>query len=320
MPDTDRLIDAHHHLWDLERRPQPWLDDPGHEPIRRTFGPGDLRSAAGRPVAGRRLATTVAVQCVPSVDETRDLLALAEEEELIGAVVGWVDLTSAGAGDVLDGLLHGTGGRHLRSVRHLVQGEPDNGWLQRAEVEAGLREVAARGLGYDVLIRDHQFRQAIRLAERLPHLPLVLDHAGKPPIAAGELDDWERGLRQLAAHPRVTCKVSGLVTEADHAAWAVADIRPVWNVLLDAFGPGRLMFGSDWPVCVLAGGWDRWAATVEELLTDCSDEDVTAVLSGTASAFYGLSGSASTREKKKSVPMTERPHAGVRADHTRGTR
>jgi predicted TIM-barrel fold metal-dependent hydrolase len=157
VPDTDRLIDAHHHLWDLERRPQPWLDEPGHEPIRRTFGPAELRSAAERTITGRRLATTVVVQCVPSVDETRDLLALAEEGELIGAVVGWADLTSPETGDVLAELLHGTGGRYLRSVRHLVQGEPDDGWLQRTDVEAGLREVAAHGLGYDVLIRAHQF-------------------------------------------------------------------------------------------------------------------------------------------------------------------
>ncbi|MFE0906548.1 amidohydrolase family protein [Streptomyces rochei] len=319
MPDTDRLVDAHHHLWDLERRPQPWLDEPGHEPLRRTFGPAELRSAADRPIAGRRLATTVVVQCLPSVDETRDLLALADGEELIGAVVGWADLTSPGAGDVIDELLHGTGGRYLRSVRHLVQSERDDRWLQHPTVEAGLREVAARGLGYDVLIRDHQFPQAIRLAQRLPDLPLVLDHAGKPPITGDGLGEWAHAIRLLAVHPQVTCKVSGLVTEADHTAWTVGDLRPVWDVLLDAFGPERLMFGSDWPVCVLAGGWNRWAATVEELLTDCSDQDVAAILSGTASAFYGLPDSAATREEDP-VPMTERPHTGVRADRTRGTR
>ncbi|GAA5210972.1 amidohydrolase family protein [Streptomyces thinghirensis] len=319
MPDTHRLIDAHHHLWDLQRRPQPWLDESGHEAIRRNFRVGDLRSAAGRPIAGRRLAATVAVQCVASVPETRDLLALAEAEPLIGAVVGWADLESPAVGEVLDGLLHGPGGRYLRAVRHLVQGESDVGWLQRPAVEAGLREVQARRLGYDVLIRSHQFGQAIRLAERLPGLPLVLDHAGKPPIADDDVSDWERDVRRLASHPQVTCKVSGLVTKADRTAWTVGDIRPVWHVLLDAFGPDRLMFGSDWPVCVLAGGWDRWAAAVEELLAGGTDKDVTAILSGTASAFYGLPDSAATREEDP-VPMTERPHADVRADHTRGTR
>ncbi|WP_330351090.1 amidohydrolase family protein [Streptomyces sp. NBC_00582] len=288
MSDARTLVDAHHHLWDLDHRPQAWLDEPGHEPIRRTFGPGDLRSAATRSIAGRRLGGTVLVQCVPSIAETREFLALADADPLIGAVVGWADLTSPEVGDVLDALRAGPGGGCLRAVRHLVQGESDPGWLQQPAVERGLRAVAERGLGYDVLIRSHQFPQAIQLAERLPDLPLVLDHAGKPPIAGRELSDWERQLRTLAGHPQVRCKVSGLVTEADHEKWTVADIRPVWDVLLGAFGPERLMFGSDWPVCVLAGGWNRWAATVEELLNGFSDREIQAVLAGTATDFYRL--------------------------------
>ncbi|MFJ8114239.1 amidohydrolase family protein [Streptomyces sp. NPDC096132] len=288
MSDTRRLVDAHHHVWNLDHRPQPWLDEPGHEPIRRTFGVDDLRSAATRPIAGRQLDSTVVVQCVTSVPETRELLALAEQDPLIGAVVGWADLTSPGAGGVLDELRSGPGGRYLRAVRHLVQGESDPEWLQRPCVERGLRAVGTRGLAYDVLIRSHQFGQAIGLAERLSELPLVLDHAGKPPVVRGDLDDWERDVRRLAAHPQVRCKVSGLVTEADHEKWTLDDIRPVWDVLLSAFGPDRLMFGSDWPVCVLAGGWNRWAATVEELLDGCTADETEAVLAGTATEFYGL--------------------------------
>ncbi|MFJ8547080.1 amidohydrolase family protein [Streptomyces sp. NPDC093586] len=288
MSDTPPLVDAHHHVWNLARRPQPWLVEPGHEPIRRDFSPGDLRAAADRTIAGRRLRTTVVVQCVPCVPETQDLLDLADREPLIGAVVGWVDLTCPTAGDVLDALLAGRGGHRLRAVRHLVQAETDPAWLQQPEAERGLRAVGERGLGYDLLVRSHQLPQATRLAERLPSLPLVLDHAGKPPIARRDLDDWERDVRRLAAHPQVRCKVSGLITEADHAEWTVDDIRPVWNTLLDAFGPARLMFGSDWPVCVLAGGWNRWAATVEELLTDCSAAETSMVLAGTATDFYRL--------------------------------
>ncbi|WP_189263928.1 amidohydrolase family protein [Streptomyces fuscichromogenes] len=286
MSEQPRLVDSHHHVWDLDHRPQPWLDEPGHAPIRRTFGPDDLRAAATRTIAGRRLAATVLVQCVTSVAETRELLALADRDPLVAAVVGWVDLASPAVDDVLDALLAGPGGRFLRSVRHLVQGEPDPGWLQRPSVERGLRAVGGRGLGYDVLIRDHQFPQAIRLAERLPELPLILDHAGKPPVVRRDLAGWAAGVRRLAARPQVRCKVSGLVTEADHETWTVADIRPVWEVLLDAFGPGRLMFGSDWPVCVLAGGWNRWAGTVEELLDGCSAAETSAVLAGTAADFY----------------------------------
>ncbi|MFF2426396.1 amidohydrolase family protein [Streptomyces mirabilis] len=287
-PTTAPLIDAHHHLWDLGRRPQPWLDDPALATIRRTFTPDDLRTTATQLIAGRRLHSTVAVQCVPDVPETEDLLALAEWEPLIGAVVGWADLTSPGIGDLLDGLLAGPGGTHLRSLRHLVQGETDPGWLQRPDVERGLAAVQDRGLCYDVLVRSHQLDQAIRLAERFPDLPQVLDHAGKPPIADGELADWEHQLCRLAAHPQVVCKVSGLITEADHERWTVDDIRPVWDVLLSAFGPDRLMFGSDWPVANLAGGWNRWAATVDELLDGCSADETSAILAGTATTFYRL--------------------------------
>lgn len=288
MSDAQVLVDAHHHVWDLDIRPQAWLDEPGHEPIRRTFATADLRAAATATVAGRRLGCTVLVQCVTSVEETREFLALAGSDPLIGAVVGWVDLTSPAIGDVLDALRAGPGGAHLRAVRHLVQGESDAAWLQQPCVERGLRAVGERGLGYDLLVRSHQFPQAIRLAERLPDLPLVLDHAGKPPIARQDLAGWERGVRRLAAHPQVRCKVSGLVTEADHDRWTVDDIRPVWEVLLAAFGPDRLMFGSDWPVCILAGGWNRWAAAVDELLTDCAEYEIDALLAGTATAFYRL--------------------------------
>ncbi|MFI6931163.1 amidohydrolase family protein [Streptomyces sp. NPDC050287] len=282
------LIDAHHHLWDLDRRPQHWLDDPALATIRRTFTPDDLRTTATQPIAGRHLHGTVAVQCVPDVPETEDLLALAEREPLIDAVVGWADLTSPAIGEVLDRLLAGRGGAYLRSLRHLVQGETDPGWLQRPDVERGLAAVRDRGLCYDVLVRSHQLDQAIRLAEGFPDLPQVLDHAGKPSIADGELADWERQLRTLAGHPHVVCKVSGLITEADHERWTVDDIRPVWDILLTAFGPDRLMFGSDWPVANLAGGWNRWAATVDELLTDCAENEIHALLAGTATAFYRL--------------------------------
>jgi predicted TIM-barrel fold metal-dependent hydrolase len=222
------------------------------------------------------------------VEETAELLALAGQDPLVGAVVGWADLTSPATGDVLDALRSQPGGGYLRALRHLVQGEPDPEWLQQPSVERGLRAVQDRDLAYDVLIRSHQFPQAIRLAQRFPDLPLVLDHAGKPPIGQPAFYDWVREVRVLAGHHQVRCKVSGLITEADHHAWTLDDIRPVWDVLLTAFGPERLMFGSDWPVCVLAGGWTRWAAAVEQLLDDCSEHERQAVLCDTATDFYRL--------------------------------
>jgi L-fuconolactonase len=231
----------------------------------------------------------VLVQCVASVPETVDLLDLAGQDPLVGAVVGWADLTAPDVGDVLDELRSRPSGGYLRALRHVVQGESDPEWLQQPAVERGLRAVQDRGLGYDVLIRSHQFPQAIRLAQRLPDLPLVLDHAGKPPIGHHSLSDWVRKVHVLAGYPQVRCKVSGLITEADHDKWTIDDIRPVWDTLLASFGPDRLMFGSDWPVCVLAGGWDRWAATVEELLAHCSPHEKQAVLHDTATAFYRLS-------------------------------
>jgi predicted TIM-barrel fold metal-dependent hydrolase len=282
------LVDSHHHVWDLVRRPQAWLDDPVYAAIRRTFTLGDLRADATRDIAGRRLATTVLVQCVTSRQETVDLLALAGHEPLAGAVVGWADLGDPAIGEVLDRLRDAPGGGHLRSLRHLVQGEADPGWLQRPAVERGLTALVTRGLGYDVLIRAGQLPQAIRLAERLPDLRLVLDHAGKPPIAGGDLTGWRRDITAFAAHPQTCAKVSGLVTEADHTSWTTGDIRPVWEVLLAAFGPDRLMFGSDWPVCRIAGGWNRWAAVVEEFVGELSVAEQDAVLAGTATRFYQL--------------------------------
>ncbi|MER6129995.1 amidohydrolase family protein, partial [Streptomyces sp. NPDC001795] len=139
------------------------------------------------------------------------------------------------AASPLWGARPGPGGTYLRSLRHLVQGETDPEWLQRPDVERGLAAARDRGLGYDVLVRSHQLDQAIRLAERFPDLPQVLDHAGKPDIARQELADWGRQVQRLAAHPHVVCKVSGLITEADHEKWTVDDIRPVWDVLLSAF-------------------------------------------------------------------------------------
>jgi len=281
------FVDAHQHVWDLARRPQPWLDEDGLQPLRRSFDTDDLVRAAAGGLAGRSLAATVLVQCLASTAETEEFLALADGHDLVRAVVGWVDLTAAGVGDELDRLAALPGGDRLVGIRHLVQGEPDPAWLLRDDVSRGLADVASRGLRFDLLVRPHQLPAAVELALRFPDLPLVLDHAAKPPLRDGDLAAWAVDLRALASAGRVSCKLSGLPSEA-RPGWTVADLRPAAEEVLAAFGPSRTMFGSDWPVCEAAGGWSRWASAVQALLGSLAEDELDQVLSGTARRCYGL--------------------------------
>ncbi|MFD7512915.1 amidohydrolase family protein, partial [Streptomyces sp. NPDC059853] len=242
-----RLVDAHHHVWDLAVRPQEWLDAPAFAPIRRGFTLADLLPHARE--AG--VEGTVLVQTVTVPEETPELLALAAEREaggLVAGVVGWTELRDAAVADTLAALRALPGGARLSGIRHQVQSEPDPHWLLRPDVQRGLAAVAAAGLVYDLVIRPHQLPAATRAAALRPELTFVLDHLGKPPIAAGEREPWARDLRRFAALPNTTAKLSGLVTEADWRHWTVADLRPYADTALEAFGPDRLMAGSDWPV------------------------------------------------------------------------
>jgi L-fuconolactonase len=282
-------VDAHHHLWNPSDPGQGWLADPALATIRRRFDLGDLHDAVRAGVAGRPVTATVLVQSVARKDETERLLALAADDDLVAAVVGWVDLT-ADVSAQLDRLRGGHGGRLLRGVRHLVQDEPDPRWLLRDDVLAGLQALANADLPYDLLVRPPQLPAAVELSRRLPGLRFVLDHAGKPQLASGDLEGWSHDVRALARSEQVVCKVSGLITEANHQRWSVADLRPAWDTVLDAFGPRRLLFGSDWPVCLLAANWERWAATIAEFISPLSPNEADAVLSTTATATYGLDG------------------------------
>ena len=280
-------VDAHHHLWNPSDPGQGWLADPALANIRRRFDLQDLHDAVRAGVAGRPVTATVLVQSVARIDESEQLLATAADDDLVAAVVGWVDLT-ADVPAQLDRLRAGYGGRLLRGVRHLVQDEPDPRWLLRKDVIAGLQALASADLPYDVLVRPLQLAAAVELSRRVPGLRLVLDHAGKPDLASGDLEDWSRNVHALARSEQVVCKVSGLVTEADHKRWSVADLRPAWETVLDAFGPHRLLFGSDWPVCLLAASWERWAATIAELIEPLSLDEANALLRTTATAIYRL--------------------------------
>ncbi len=281
-------IDAHHHLWELSRRPQGWLDPPEMAPIRRDFTESDYAATAAEAQIGR----SVLVQVLPDADETREFLALAARSPIVAAVVGWADLTRPDLADELGALARTPGGDRLRGIRHLVQAEPDPRWLARDDVRAGLRRVAAAGLSYDLLVVPHQLPAAIETVRAVPELHFVLDHLAKPPIASGELEPWAGLIRELAAEPNVTAKLSGLITEADWTGWDAAGLRPYVEVALDAFGPGRLMFGSDWPVSLLAGTLPTWAQTAQTLLADAglSAAELDLVFQGTARRVYRLAG------------------------------
>lgn len=276
--------DAHHHVWDLELRPQSWLDAPGLEPLRRDFTVDDLVPDAEAAGVDR----TVLIQVLADVGETAEFLALADASELIAGVVGWADLTSAELVATLADLRGGPGGDRLVGLRHLVQSEPDPGWLNRPDVLSGLRTVAGAGLVYDLLTLPHQLPAAVAAVRALPELTFVVDHLSKPPIATGSVEPWAGRMRELAAEPNVYCKLSGMVTEAGPAGWTVADLRPYADTILDAFGPHRVMFGSDWPVCLPSSSYGEVVAAAEELTAGLSADERTQVFDGTAARAYGL--------------------------------
>ncbi|MCA2215502.1 amidohydrolase family protein [Jidongwangia harbinensis] len=278
------VIDAHHHLWDRGRHPQPWIDPVRMAAIDADFGPGDLAAQAGP--SGVR--GTVAVQTIHSEAETVDLLSTAARSDLIKGVVGWVDLTAPDVADRIGRLRTGPGGDRLVGVRHLVQSEPDPAFLERADIRRGIAAVADAGLAFDLVIRHHQLPAATDLAAGLPQARFVLDHLGKPPLAGQDLRGWAGHLRALAALPNVSAKVSGLVTEANWSSWQPADLAVAVSHALETFGPDRLMFGSDWPVCLLAAGYHDWVRTLHELLTGCHQEQQDLIWGQTALRVYRL--------------------------------
>jgi len=278
------IVDAHHHVWDLSVRDQDWITGPELRPLRRNFGVGDLAPEARAAGVGR----TVLVQTITVPEETPEFLALAAEHELIAGVVGWTDLTRPDIADELVRLRELPGGRYLKGIRHQVQGEADPEWLLRADVRHGLAAVAEAGLVYDLVVLPHQLPACVKAAAGLPELTFVLDHSGKPPIASGNLEPWTCDVRALAALPNTVCKLSGLVTEADLANWTVTDLRPYADAVLEAFGPGRLMFGSDWPVCTLAATYGEVLAATAELTAELSAAERAQVFEGAAARVYGL--------------------------------
>jgi L-fuconolactonase len=285
------VIDAHHHVWDLAVRDQPWISGPAMAAIRRSFTVDDLRPHA----AAAGVGATVLVQTVDLTAETPEMLALAARDPLVAGVVGWTDLTSPAVAGALDELAAGPGGGRLVGIRHQVQSEPDPDWLRRPDVIRGLRAIAAAGLCYDLVVRPHQLPAAVHAAAAVPGLTFVLDHAGKPSIG-GDLTGWSAAVRDLAALPNTVCKLSGLVTETGPemapgvaSAYAVqAAFAAVADVVLSAFGADRVMFGSDWPVCLLASDYAGVVALARSLTAGLSAAEQAAVFGETAARAYQL--------------------------------
>jgi L-fuconolactonase len=278
-------IDAHHHFWDPGRYHYPWMEGEALGPVRRPFGPGDLAPELER--AG--VSGTLLVQTVADIAETREFLATAESTDFVQGVIGWVDLASPAVGDDLDALLESEHGRWLIGVRHQVHDEPDPDWLNRDNVRRGLRAVRDRGLTYDLLVRAREIPAATATVAALPDLRFVLDHIAKPTIAAGRDEAWSRAMPKLAAHPNVDVKLSGMITEADWHRWSASDLRPFVEATIGWFGLERAMFGSDWPVCLLAAGsYAEMAEATAAALGSLSHDERQLVHRETAVRAYAL--------------------------------
>lgn len=278
-------FDAHQHFWDPSRYTYPWMEDSAMGPVRRRFSPDDL----ARELTESDIDGTVLVQTLSSLDESREFLAIASRWQWVRGVVGWVDLTADDVCDQLDDLRGAAGGGRLVGVRHQVHDEADPLWLCRADVRRGLAAVASRGLTYDLLIRAREIPAAIETAKALPELSFVVDHIAKPRIVDGSDPAWAAGLPGLASLANVQMKLSGMVTEADWTSWAPRDLRPFVSRVVELFGTRRLMFGSDWPVCLLVvPSYQGVIAALEEALGDLSEDESRQVFGANAQRFYGL--------------------------------
>jgi L-fuconolactonase len=276
-------IDAHHHLWDANTAKYSWMTAE-FDAIRRAFGPEDLRPLLDRCGVDR----TVIVQTWSSLVESYEFLATAARTPFIAGVVAWVDLTGAGVGETIASLKAAPGGAKLVGIRHQVHDEADSAWLLRPDVQRGLTAVAEAGLAYDLLVRPRELPAAYESSRRHPAMRFVIDHLAKPPIREGGSPAWEEWMPRMAALPNVYCKLSGLVTEADWHRWTVEDLRPYVARALGWFGADRMLFGSDWPVCLLAAPYDRVVDAAQQLIGGLSPAEQESVFGRTAIAAYAF--------------------------------
>ncbi|UPK36274.1 amidohydrolase family protein [Bradyrhizobium sp. 186] len=256
------IIDGHQHFWDPERADYPWMDAPELTPICRAFGPADLAPLLN----ANGIDASIVVQCRSALAETEEFLRIARENPFVVGVVGWADLTDGSLDETLDRLRASPGGEKLVGIRHQVHDELDPDWLLREDVQRGLTAMFARDLAYDFLVRTRELPAAIATAQAFPQACFVLDHAAKPPIADGWSTEWADRVAALAACGNVWCKISGLATEAKWNDWDAERLFPFVEHAAKCFGADRLIFGSDWPVCLLAGSYGEIKGALEECL------------------------------------------------------
>ena len=274
-----KITDAHQHFWKKElfagKLP------PEMAPLLADFGPEDLKPQ----MELQGVQQTVLVQTHSALKNNEEFLAIADAHDWVGAVIGWVDLTDPRVGETLHGLA-----KHpkFKGVRHQWEDERDPSWIVRPDVLRGLGEVARHGLRYDLLAKPPNWPYLIRVADAVPELPLVIDHIAKPDIKNRQFDDWADAMARAATIPHMMCKVSGMVTEANWHRWRPADLKPYITTALALFGTDRVMWGSDWPVCVLAGSYAQVFEAIEYGLSDLSPEDRAKVLGISARRFYGI--------------------------------
>jgi L-fucono-1,5-lactonase len=280
-------IDSHQHFWRYSAAEYGWIDD-SMAALRRDFLPADLRSE----MIEASVDACVAVQARQTLEETRWLLELADANPFVAGVIGWVDLQ---ADDAADQLARFADHPKLVGIRHIVQAEPDDRFMLRPAFCRGISLLAERGLTYDILIYPKHLQAAGELVSRFPGQPFVLDHLAKPDIRAGELRKWESGIRELAKFPLVSCKLSGLVTEADWKRWTPNDIWPYLDIAFDCFGADRLMIGSDWPVCTVAAGYGRTISIVDDYLATRPAAERAAVMGENAARLWRLHAPRQTR-------------------------
>lgn len=273
-------IDSHHHFWRYTPEEYAWIDEP-MAAIRRDYLPEDLAPE----IRSCGIESVISVQARQTLEETSWLLHLSSTHDFIGGVVGWVPLIAQDVPEILAAFMQQ--GR-LKAVRHVLQGEADDQYMLRADFNRGIAALSEFGVVYDILIFERHLPQALEFVDRHPHQIFVLDHIGKPRMRENVLSPWRENIHRLAERPNVYCKISGMVTEAGYSAWTKKDLAPYLDTVLDAFGPQRLMFGSDWPVCLVAATYRSWFTLVSKQITVLSESEQEAILGGTARHVYSL--------------------------------